>query len=278
MVKNTKPLEINCYSVGFGAFGIFFRWMQTMISRTDAGVYDFSVWLILLPLLFVAASAVYITIINKLKKNCQYVPDSFYKALRNEDKYYKFFRFFFAAVMVAGGVLLFMECNTDRNPIFLEVLAVLGGLSGIVFPFILDSANRPRNPHPTLVCFAMFVPILLFGVWLVTCYKQNSNSAVYWDYLLELCTASAAMLGFFRIAGFIFNSPSGYKAIFFCMLGTTFCISSLADSRYIGQQLLFAGAAMQLTLYNWIMISNLRTGTPIDTPSVNGLDLEYLQK
>ena len=64
------------------------------------------------------------------------------------------------------------------------------------------------------------------------------------------------------MAGFAFMQVNGRKTLFYCMLGTTLCIMSLADSRYIGQQLIIGATALMLATDNWILITNLKKKEP----------------
>ena len=67
------------------------------------------------------------------------------------------------------------------------------------------------------------------------------------------------MLAFFRIAGFAYGVPDPKKCMFTCMLGAMLSLMSLADSRYLAQQIMFFAIALMLAMYNWIMIANLKT-------------------
>lgn len=272
MLKDSKALELDCYVFGIGAFGIFFRWMQLMLAKNEGGTYDNGFWNFALPVLMIGAAVLYSAFVRKLKKTGAYLENDFCKALRNDGKFYAACRIGFGALMVLGSLLLLVQCETDLNRTFLRILAVIGILSGISFPLVLSAANKPHAENLGLYSFLSFFPILLFGAWLVTCYKQNSISAVGWDYVTEVATASAALLAFFRVASFPFGSPSWSKSVFFCMLGASLCIMSLADSRYIGQQIMLAAAAMMLLMYNWIILTNLKKKKETYVPDYGGFE------
>ena len=65
------------------------------------------------------------------------------------------------------------------------------------------------------------------------------------------------MLAFFRIAGFAYGVPDAKKTMFNCMLGAMLSLMSLADNRYLGQQVMFLAVALIFILVVWIMIANL---------------------
>ena len=68
-------------------------------------------------------------------------------------------------------------------------------------------------------------------------------------------------MGFFRMGGFAFDRPDGWRAIYGCMFGGFMCITSIADSRGIGQQAILVAAGGMLIFDLWIMINNLRQGS-----------------
>lgn len=276
MLNDSKALEYSCYSIGAGAFGIFARWMQAMMGKNEEGLYDPSFWNISIIVLIIGASIFYISFIRKYLKQKMYVPADFYKALKNDNKIFKLIRIGCAVIMVGGAGLLFLQCDADMNSLFLQILAVLGAICGLAFPFILASANRPHNDSKSLVIFLHFMQILFFAFWLITAYKQNSISSVGWSFFVELITASVVMIAFFRVAGFAYGAPDWEKSMFYCMLGASLCLMSLSDERYIGQQVMLVGSALMLLTYNWLMITNMRQGKKESTFKIDDIDLEYL--
>jgi len=274
MLKESKALELDCYVFGVGAFGIFFRWMQLMIAKNEGGTYDPGFWNFALPMLMIGAAVLYSVFVQKLKKGRAYIESDFCGALHNEGKFYSICRTAFGAIMVLGSLLLFVQSEADLNEMFFRIMAVLGICSGISFPLVLSAANKPHAENLGLYSFLSVFPILLFGAWLVTCYKQNSISGIGWDYVTEVATASVSLLAFFRVAGFPFGSPSWNKSVFFCMMGASLCIMSLADSRYLGQQIILAAAALMLLMYNWIILTNLKKKKETYVPDYGGF--EYL--
>lgn len=260
MLKESRALETDCYVIGFGAFGIFFRWMQLMLSRTEEGVFNPGFWNFALPILMLSAAIVYIRFILKLKKESYSVPDDFCSALRNEGRVYSICRILFSAAMVIGSLVLLAQSETDQNENFLRAIAVVGIVTGVSFYFLLMSANKASVENLNLSSFLSTIPVLLFAIWLVTCYKQNSISGVGWDYITEIVAVSSAMIAFMRIAGFAYGIPNWKRSMFWCMMAATLCIMTLSDNRYIGQQIMFGAAAFMLLMYNWILLSNMKMG------------------
>lgn len=250
-------MEISCYVAGIGAFGVFFRWMQLMLAYNDEELPDASAWNVLVPLLIAAGAFVFYRFLAKMKKDSVYLPEDFFGALKNDTKLYAVCRWAIGILMILGSVLLFATCELDKNVIFLRVLAGFGVLAGISFPLLLASANKPHVTGRSMMTLFALMPILFFAVWLLTCYKQNSINPVTWDYILELITLIASLLAFFRMAGFAYGVPDPSRSMFFCMFGGMLCIMSIADSRYLAQQIMLAAAALMMIMFNWIMVANL---------------------
>ena len=259
MIKDSKSLEISCYVLGAGAFGIFFRWMQLQLAYNDNDLPDASAWNVLVPLLIAAAAFVFLRFVKKTEKEKLYLPDDFFEALKNEGKLFNICRWAIGGIMILGSAYLFLSCELDQNVIFLKILAVFGVLAGVSFPLLLSSANKPHATSNTTVTLFSLAPILFFAMWLLTSYKQNSINPVKWDYVVEILTLIIALLAFFRVAGFAYGVADYKKAMFFSMWGAMLCLTSIADSRYLAQQIMLASAALMLLMHNWIMVANLRT-------------------
>ncbi len=250
-------LEKTCYVGGAGAFGVFIRWLQTQVAFNDEGLPDPSVFNVLLPLAILAAGAVFFFFVKRWRDRRYYLPSSFTKALHNDGLLYGALRWVVGALMCLGAIALFASSEADKNVGFYRVLSVLGLLSGASFPFILREANE-EEPRLKLVCALSAAPLLLFAVWLVTCYKVNSINGVVWAYGVEIVACCFLLLAFFRVAGFAYSSADAWHSLFFCMFAAFLAIVCLADARYMGMQLMLLSAAGMLMLYNWIMISNLK--------------------
>lgn len=253
-----RTTEITCYVVGSGAFGVFFRWLQDQIAFDDNGLVENSVFNILVPLLLVTIAILFLRFVDKMRNDRFFLPDDFCEALRNDGKLYKIARWTAGGVMIIGSVYLLISCEADKLATFYKILGVCGILTGVSFPFVLTSANKPTAISYKFVCLCTAMPIITFSVWLVTAYKVNSLNSVVWEYAVEIITIIICMIAFFRAGGFAFGVPNAWRSMFFCMLGASMCIVTMADERYMGMQIMLAGASMMLLLYNWIMLTNLR--------------------
>ena len=250
-------LETVCYVAGAGAFSVFIRWLQTMLAYNEENLVDPSVFNILVPAIVLASALMFRSFIKKFKKGRYFIPEDFFEALKNDSKIYSVLRWLIGIIMIVGSVLLLMECEVDREAKFLRILSLGGVLTGIYFPMLLTSANKPHVTKPATPCFLATVPIVFFCFWLITCYKINAINPVLWDYSMEIITLIVCILSFFYLAGFPYSAQKPWRAMFFAMLGCAMCIMMMADERYFGLELMYlSSAAMQLYCI-WVMICNM---------------------
>ena len=214
----------------------------------------------LVPLLILAAALLFNRFIEQAKSEKLYIPRDYCQALRNEGKLYTLARWVCGLVMVLGGVLLVSSCETDKDAKLMFILAGLAIASGLCYPLLLGSANDKYGKlrHPTLASAGATLPVLMFALWLIICYKQNALNSVLWSYLIEMASVIVALLAFFRAAGFAFGAVKSWPTLFNIMLGVMMCIMSLADERYMGMHVIMLGAALQLLLYVWVLIKNMQ--------------------
>lgn len=259
-----RSLEISCYVCGAGAFGVFFRWLQDQMAFNEAGLAEKSVFNYLVPLLILAGALLFNRFIEQAKAEKLYIPMDFCQALRNEGRLFTIARWACGLLMVLGGIALIAGCETDKEAKMMFALAGLAIASGLSYPLLLGSANDKYGKlrHPTLACMGAVLPVLLFALWLVLCYKQNALNSVVWSYLIEMATVIVALLAFFRAAGFAFGAVKTWPTLFTIMLGVMMCLMSLADERYIGMHIIMLGAAAQLLLYTWLLIVNMQKKQP----------------
>ena len=259
-----RSLEISCYVCGAGAFGVFFRWLQDQMAFDEAGLAERSVFNYLVPLAILAAALLFNRFIEQAKAEKLYIHTDYCQALRNEGRLFAMARWACGLVMALGGVLLIASCETDKDAKLMYILAGLAIASGLCYPLLLGSANDKYGKlrHPTLACAGTVLPVLLFALWLVLCYKQNALNSVVWSYLIEIATTIVALLAFFRAAGFAYGAVKTWPTLFTIMLGVMMCIMSLADERYMGMHIIMLGAALQLLMYEWVLIMNMQKKAP----------------
>ena len=98
MLKDSKSLEISCYVIGAGAFGVFFRWMQLQLAYEN-GLPGKSVWHAFVLLLIAASAAVFYYFIRNFEKAGLTVPGSFFEALSNKGRLFTVLRWLFGGIL-----------------------------------------------------------------------------------------------------------------------------------------------------------------------------------
>ena len=254
-----RALKLVLYSVCAGFFGIFTRWMQSMVCFDENGLPETGFWTFAVPLLCIVAAFVFSRFINQFRDKHYYISsssDDF--PLKNDSRIYRLVRIFLSVVMCGGALVLFMESEIDKNIDWLRAVAALGFISGLCLFLFFSIANRPKQEIPMgLMCLYSFFPILLFCVWLLTLYKINAINSIVAAYGIDIIAACFAAIAFFRIAGFAFGTPNVWRTLFFGMFSAFMTISVITDCEYFGMQLMLGASAGFFLLTVWILAVNM---------------------
>lgn len=221
---------------------------------TETGMINPSILNILLPLLIVAAAVVLWLRTRKLTDDQTVFPTGMSEALRGLSILYIIFAWIIAALAVLGGIMTIVETSLDSLRTMYVLVAVLGMLSGLSFPLIC-SASRSHY-SPSLVSIFMALPILMYCVWLIASYRSNANNPNVWMFAIEILAICCAILALFYVAGYAFGRPDPHKACYLSLLGAFMCITTLADSRHMGLELIILATVGMLLMYSWLIIKN----------------------
>ena len=252
-----RALETCCYVIGAGAFGVFIRWLQNVAGTNEEGLYNNSVWGVLVPLILIAGAFVFIGMVRKLNKDRLYIDDDLTVALKNGGKIYPVIRIAIGVIMAAGALLLIMQSEVDTEVNLLRVVGLLGFLTGVSFPIMMKWYGEPVKRPGLMRLFAM-LPVVFFSAWLIATYKRNDINGVVWQYGVEVIAVSAAICAFFRLAGFSFDSVKSSRILFSSFFGIFMLVVTLADERYLGQQVMLLSSAAMLLYYDWVLIVNMK--------------------
>lgn len=256
--RRNRCIASCCYVAGAGAFGTFIRWLQVQTAFTEDGLADKSVFNLLLPVFVVACVYVFHRLLKQREQEGFVLPEDFKGALVNRGLLFTLLRWAIGGIMCIGALLLFGESATDKNTGMVKVLAVTAFLSGLSFPLLLTAASREGGRTPRVCRLYATMPVVMFSVWLIVCYKTNAINSEGWSYVMELLAIIAALLGFFRMAGFAFGVADTKKSMFYAMLGGAMCVMALADERHTGMQIIFLASALMLGMYGAIMTNNFQ--------------------
>ena len=253
-----KSLEITCYVCGAGAFGVFFRWLQVMMAFDEQGLNEKSAFNVLVPLMIIASAWLFNRFLNQIRAEKRYVDKEYCEALFNPGRIFAAARWAAGLLMMIGALVLFVAAETDVDSELIRILAIMAFVSGVAYPLVLGAANYDELAHVPMLRFFMLMPVLMYSLWLIISYKQNSYNSVPWDYAIEMLSIIAAILAYFRVMGFAFFAADGRRCMFAVMMCTMLSIMNLADGRYMGMQIIILATAAQMAIYNWILIRNLK--------------------
>ena len=255
-LKLDEVIEVSLYIAGAGAFGVFLRWMQDQLAFNEAGLPEKSAFHVLVPLYLLLAAYVLYGFVRRYGKRGLSVPEDFFAAFANQGGIYIALRWGVGGLMMLSGLVTLMTTELDKYAGMLRILAILAVLSGLAFALLLHFAER-GSAEPRLLCTLTLLPLLLYAFWLVYTYRSNSINGVAWSYLIEVVTVCMALLAFFRLAGFAFAAPNWRRCLFDVSFAAALCLTSIADERYLGMQLILFSTALMLLSLNWILTCNL---------------------
>lgn len=285
MLKNNHGLRdcliMACCVGALGAFGAFFRWLQMQIARDpDTGLMDPSVLNYIVPLIIIIAAAALLWLVRSLDEyrlsrteaeeylaahkdeteapdfgKCEY-PTGLYEAMRFTSLAYIILAWLIALIMMVGGVLTLADSALDAQRGFYVVISALAVLSGLSFPLVCNAARKRYSP--SLVSIFMALPVIMYCLWLIVCYRANSNNPNVWLYAVEVIAVCAVILALLASAGYAFGKPDPKRACFLVFFGAFMCITTLSDSRYMGLELIILATAGMLLLEGWLIVLNRR--------------------
>ncbi len=258
MRNSAYPLCIT--TLVLAAFGGFFRWLQNQVSfELDTGLavpgslwtYVTAVWIV------IAAAVLLVQSRRAINRDRVRRPETFAQAFRPIGGFTGILVLVCGVVMVLGGVILFITVPlSDHQRTLMQVVAALGIVYGILFPFQLqDRADRPRS----FTVFLAGFPILMFAFWIIVSYKSNIVNPTVTAYAVEIITLCALTIAFYQVAGFAFDRPKPIRAVFWALFAAFLCIMSIADRHYLGVHIMLLGAALMLMLQAWLIASNVRS-------------------
>lgn len=259
MHKNS--LKICGFTVGAGAFGMFFRWLQNQsVFEADTGLVKPSALNIIVPLVIALAAVLFFGLLKGLRKQGYCAPESFYEAFAQNSKAYTAASWVFGVLMAVGGAASLRGTAAVPMSALYAVFALLAVLSGLSFPLVCAA---PRSRYsPGLICVLMTLPIILFTLWLILSYRVHASIPAVWSYAIEILSLSVALVAFFLAAGYAYGVPRPMPTMFMTMLAAFMCIMSLADAGSFGQKLVFAASAGMFVLYAWTLAGNLGIASP----------------
>ena len=256
--KDAKaPLILSCYVCALGAFGAFFRWLQMQVARdSETGMMNPSILSVLVPLTILCAAVLFYLRLKKLCDGEKALPTEFYAALKGSSVLCPVISWVIGVFTAIGGVVTMLNVTLDAQRGLYIVIAALGILCGLSFPLICSAARKRYSPG--LTSLFMTLPVIMYCLWLIACYKANSNNPNLWVYAIEIIAVCCIITAFYYTAGFPYGRAKPRWAAYFCMMGAFLGFVTLADGRYLGLQLMLLGSVGMLIMENWLIIQNMR--------------------
>lgn len=252
----TRLIEVSCYIAGAGAFGVFLRWMQDQLAFNDAGLPERSAFHVMLPVYLLIAAGVFYRFVRRYEREGLGLGEDFFAVFANRGWLYALIRWAIGLLMLVGGLVTLATTELDKYADMLRILAILAIAAGLAYSLRLELANREKSNMGVLAALSL-VPMLLYAMWLIYCYRRNSINGVVWSYVVEVATVCMAMLAFYRVAGFAFGAPNWRRCLFDVSFAAALCLTSLADERYLGMQLILFATALMFLFDNWLMVCAL---------------------
>lgn len=121
-------------------------------------------------------------------------------------------------------------------------------------------AMNVSKPERVSACRKGAVLMILFGgFWIVSGYRDAATDPQVWRFVTEILAQSAMLLAVYYVAGYFFNSPHPWCALYTCNLGAFLCVMCAIDDNGLGQSMAFAAIALQLLLWSFTITENLKT-------------------
>lgn len=263
IIMQKKVLSNTVFVIAAGAFGAFFRWLQLQSAfDQETGLLNPSALNYIVPLVILAAAALFYSLVKKVKSGQLVPPESIADTFRGTGFIYPVAFWLAAVLTTVGGIATFLASASTSAPGFNLLLGLCAIVCGLSFPAVCKSSRKKYSPK--LVSTLMTMPIVMFAVWLIGSYKVNASNPTLWSYAVEIVTICVVMVSFYYTAGVAFGRAKPYKAMLAAMFGAFMCITTLADSRIFGQQLIFLGVAVMLLTENGVLLGNMKEPAPTD--------------
>ena len=237
-----------------GALGLFARWMQlgNSFEQSTGLPIKGSFWNG--AVFFICALTIAVLAFLSLRLGRYEAELSFREAFRGRNLLYPLLAAIFGIVMIVGGVMVLLKAGNSMFPAMQRLFGALAMVSGVSLPVIAMGPKKDSNGLN--ICVATIIPVVLCCFWLLVSYRENSADPTVWHYSIEILAIAAAVMAYYYVAGYAFLRPRPKLTVFFCLLAGAFCIITLADSRAVGEQLLFAATGLMLISIAGALIAN----------------------
>ncbi|GEM_PF-311189 len=256
-IMRKDAFTILCYVCAAGAFSAFFRWLQNQSAiDPETKTLSPSMFNVLVPLAIIGACIIFYSLFKKLKLKIGAFPADDYSIYNGKSIFYPISYYIIGGITVLGGLITFVAAADDFYCSLYRAIAFFAILFGASFPLVCSCSRR--RYAPTIMCVLTTLPILMYCLWLVASYKINSSEPTIFAFAVEILALCLAIVAFYYLAGFAYGKASPDQAVFVSLVAAFMCITTLADSRYFGLQLIIAGTAGVLLMSVCMIILNVK--------------------
>lgn len=244
--------------VGAGAFGAFCRWLQNQIAFDENGLSTNSPLNILVFVVVLGVAIWFFLIVQGIHERNMTVSDDVRAAFAGTGEREMIVPMIIGVVEVLGGLILILTGLGNSSPALTLVFAVCAMLSGVLTPVLFRSLGSDVSNGT--IALLMTIPILLYGIGLINCYKINATNPSVWTYSIQILAYACCAVAFYYVAGFAYGRTSPFKTLYFSMLGAFLSILVVADNLNLGLVLIVVSNATLLLFYCVRMMSNMEEG------------------
>lgn len=244
--------------VGAGAFGAFCRWLQNQIAFDENGLSTNSPLNILVFLVVLGVAIWFFLIVQGIHERNMTVSDDVRAAFAGTGEREMIVPMIIGVAEVLGGLILILTGLGNSSPALTLVFAVCAMLSGVLTPVLFRSLGSDVSNGT--IALLMTIPILLYGIGLINCYKINATNPSVWTYSIQILAYACCAVAFYYVAGFAYGRTSPFKTLYFSMLGAFLSILVVADNLNLGLVLIVVSNAVLLLFYCVRMMSNMEEG------------------
>lgn len=192
-----------------------------------------------------------------------------------------------AFLTAAAGVLLLLKLprlyaeaslETSGFPMFslvpMVLLAVLCLASA--WSMLMLGKNNYRGEEKGRYSAWLLIPAYTCCMWLIVSYQEHSGDPIILDYVYQLFSVIAAVLGCYFLSGFGFGRSRPAAAAFFSAEAMYFALVTLADAHEPAFLLLYAGCFFYFAASSVALLYNL--GRPLGPRMPGGRRLRTDEK
>ena len=252
----SEAYRLSGFTLVISALGFLLRWLQDMrIQNGVTGLEVGSPVSLLVGLVIVLTAGILLVFVLHLRQFD--APSKPEEALAGQTPFYGVVNMVPALVLAAAGVLRLVHPGDVLWPGLHKVCGVatlVGAFGSAVVGVNIakpEGASARRKGAFMMMAFAM--------LWLVTGYRDAATDPVAWRYGVEIIAQCAGLLGIFYASGYFFNAPHPWWAVFMCNFGAFLCIMCAIDQNSLAQSATYAGVGMQLLIWAFVVVEDLKT-------------------